>query len=406
MSDDFRQLIRDNILGRQTTFLRARFSGQKRGESTPWLKVELRPVDIKGQRQLQFSYFESDKNIVKNYPGEEAEAKLAQLLGLPFKSYYVETQGGSLQVQITKKGKAIVHRGQASRPSRSPDLAHDRRKARLLPPDQAGDFLQAVGIMTQDGKIKAGMQSKYRQINNFLKILDETIQPKKLQPASLKVVDFGCGNAYLTFAAYHYFNHLLGIPTEIAGLDLKSDLLQQHEQRCQALGWDKMTFQSSRIIDFQPAAPADIVLALHACDTATDEALAQAIRMQSRFIFSAPCCHHHLQQQLERRPPPPALRALFRDGILKEHLGDTMTDAARAALLRVMGYKTDVMEFVSSEHTPKNLMIRAVKSGSPGDPGPIQEYKGLKAFWQVTPYLESLLADELATLRPAVGKAA
>jgi SAM-dependent methyltransferase len=398
MSDDYRQLIRDNILGEKTTFVRARFSGQKRGEATPWLKVELRPVEIKGRPQLQFSYFESNKNIVKNYPGAEAEAKLEQALALPFKNYYVETVGGSLHVQITKKGKAIIRRGPTAGPPQAPNLAHDRRKARLLPADQADPFLQAVGLMTQNGKIKAGMQRKYRQINKFLEILDQTIQPQKLELAGLKVADFGCGNAYLTFATYHYFNHLLDIPTELVGLDLKSDLLQQHARRCQALGWDKMTFQSARIIDFQPAAPADIVLALHACDTATDEALAQAIRMQSRFVFSAPCCHHHLQQQLERRPPPPGWRALFRDGILKEHLGDTLTDAFRATLLRVMGYKTDVIEFVASEHTPKNLMIRAVKSTAPGDPGAIQEYQDLKAFWQVTPYLEELLAEELAAL--------
>lgn len=247
--------------------------------------------------------------------------------------------------------------------------------------------------MAKNGKIKANMQSKYRQINEFLKLIDETLEPKKLDKSSFSVVDFGCGNAYLTFATYHYLTHILEIPTHLIGVDVKTDLLQKHIEHSRTLGWTNLSFQSVKIEDFEPARPVDIVLALHACDTATDEAIAQGIRMQSQFIFSAPCCHHHLQQQLDQQPLPLEFRSVLRHGILKEHLGDILTDAFRASILRMMGYKTDVVQFVSAEHTPKNLMIRAVKSVSPVNPKFVQEYKDLKNFWKVTPYLEHLLGD-------------
>ena len=400
MADDYKQLLRNSILD-QTAFLRATFSGQRQGEQVPWIKVTIRPVLIKNNEHLQFSYFEKHKNIVKNYSGPEIAEQLAALLLLPFKNYHVDTNKGNIHVQITKKGKVLVHRSKMPNRQKTPNLSHDHQKNRLLPANKPNPFLQSVGIMAKDGKIKANMQSKYRQINEFLKRIDEIIQPKALNPTSFQVVDFGCGNAYLTFAAYHYLNHIVDIPTHLVGVDVKADLVQKHGKNSQALGWTNITFQNTKIIDFQPATPPDIVLALHACDTATDEAIAQGIRMQSQFIFSVPCCHHHLQQQLNKQTSPPEFQSLFRHGILKEHLGDILTDTFRAAILRIMGYKTDVVQFVASEHTPKNLMIRAVKSVKPGDSNFVQEYQNLKNFWQVTPYLEHILTEKLAIFLPS-----
>lgn len=395
MTEEYIQLLKDNILAEEN-FIRAIFSGQRRGDYVPWLKATIRPLLIKNQRQLQFSYFEPQRNITKNYHGADIAEKLDQLLALPFKNYYVETGTGVLQVRITKKGKAIIHQSRAAQPEKVLSLEHDRQKNQILPAGTPDPFLQAVGIMTQDGKIRTHMQSKYRQINEFLKLINETIDPKLLNKSPLHVFDFGCGNAYLTFAAYHYLNHILGIPASLTGVDIRADLLQKHAETAQVLGWPNISFQPVKIADFQPAVPADIVLALHACDIATDEAIAQGIKMQSRFIFSAPCCHHHLQQQLDRRPAPPAFQAVLRHNSLKEQLGTILTDAFRAAILRMMGYNTDVVQFVSSEHTPKNLMIRAVKTARPGESRFVQEYEELKALWQVRPYLEDLLAEELA----------
>ncbi|MGH2479045.1 MAG: class I SAM-dependent methyltransferase, partial [Ktedonobacteraceae bacterium] len=270
--------------------------------------------------------------------------------------------------------------------------------AGLLTAVDAAPFLQAVGIMTQDGKIKADMQSKFRQINEFLKLVQQTDELEKFNTFPLHVVDCGCGNAYLTFAFFYYLNHILKIPTQLTGIDVNGELLTRHAEKSLSLKWSDLTFQTTGIIDFKPVEQPDIVLALHACDTATDEALAQGIRWQSKLIISAPCCQHHLQVQLDHQPAPGPFAPVERHNILKERLGDILTDAFRALILRIMGYQTDVVQFVSSEHTAKNLLIRAVKSLKVGDTQFVREYKNLKDFWQVTPYLETLLGEDFKQL--------
>jgi hypothetical protein len=179
------------------------------------------------------------------------------------------------------------------------------------------------------------------------------------------------------------------------GVDVNRELIEKQIEQSRVLGWDGLSFRVSPIIDFFPKEPPDVVLALHACDTATDEALAQAVRWQSAMIFCVPCCHHHLQQQIRWDSTPTSFRPVVHHAILKERLGDLLTDAFRAQILRILGYRTDVVEFVSTEHTAKNLMIRAVRSPTTRDPQAAQEYKALRAFWQVQPYLAELLPDEL-----------
>ncbi|MEM7345559.1 MAG: methyltransferase, partial [Chloroflexota bacterium] len=190
-----------------------------------------------------------------------------------------------------------------------------------------------------------------------------------------------------------YLNNMVRVPTHLVGVDVRADLLEKHQQRLRELDWVNMTFDPSPIIDFQPTLPPNIILALHACDTATDDALAQGLHWQSNYIFSVPCCHNHLQQQLREQPAPPPFQPVLRHAILRERLGDILTDTFRVAILRMMGYQTDIVEFVSTEHTAKNLMIRAVRSMKPGQPHFVQEYQALKAFWQVTPYLETRLKE-------------
>lgn len=388
------QLIKDQALD-QERFVKAIFSGQQRGQSVPWVKVVVRPVMIKDQRHLQFSYFDAHKDITKNYTGAEAEQKLDELLAYAFKNFHVSTTRETIQVNISQKGKPLISRGRVTAGQKGPDLTHNRQKQRLVDVHNSGDFLRAIGMLTEDGRIRADMQQKFRQINEFLRLIDYggAVRPDGDTP--LQVVDFGCGNAYLTFATYHYLHNLLGISTRMVGVDVKADLLEKHAATARALGWEGLTFGATRIIDFEPSTAPDIVLALHACDTATDEALAQAIRWRSGRIFCAPCCHHQLQQQLHGRPAPAPFGPVFRHGILKERLGDILTDSFRALILRIMGYQTEVAQFISPEDTAKNLMIRAVKSTGPGDPKFVGEYQELKAFWGVTPYLEQLLPAEV-----------
>lgn len=404
-NDDYRQLLRERILD-ETSFVRASFTGQARGDSTamPWQRLIIRPVMLKNRRHLQFSYFDARQDITKNYAGDAAAEQLDSALALPFKNFHVHTTGGEVQVRISKKGKPLVSETLAKPSSRltnaaneEVELAHDRQKRKLLTPEtpETAAYLKAVGIMTQDGRIKADMQHKFKQINKFLELVADTGALAQFEGKSVEVVDAGCGNAYLTFAAYHYLTHILKIDTHLTGIDVRGDLMQRHTQRAEALGWSGMNFQPAQIIDYTPETAPQIVIALHACDTATDEAIAQGLRWNSDLIICAPCCHHHLQAQLAKNPTPAPFDPVMRHGILFERFGDILTDSFRALILRIMGYRTDVVQFVSSEHTPRDLMIRAVKTTAPGEARFVEEYRALKAFWGVTPYLETLLPESV-----------
>ena len=423
---DYKQVIRESILGGRAEavptslidvdveggyaeaaptasegnedFVKATFSGTHRDQTVPWIKVVVRPVLVHDKKHLQFSYFDAKKDITKNYQGDEAAEMLEQLIAFEFRNMHVQTSQHTLDITITHKGKALIHRSKIVQPLQEAHLSHDRQKNVLLNADDAAPFLKAVGIMTAEGKIRADMQSKFRQINEFLKLVQQTGALEKLSTSPVHVVDCGCGNAYLTFAFYYYLNYVLQIPAHLTGIDVNNELLTRHGEKSLRLGWNDLTFQTTSIIEYKPETPPEIVLALHACDTATDEALAQGIQWQSNVIISAPCCQHHLQKQLDHQPAPNPFGAVERYSILKERLGDILTDTFRALILRIMGYTTDVVQFVSSEHTAKNLMIRAVKSLKVGDPKFVQEYKDLKNFWHVTPYLEELLGEDFTKL--------
>ena len=392
MEQDHKKQAYERILN-QDSFLRAVFSGQQKGSSLEWVKVLVRPVEIRGTIHLQFSYFDEKKDITKNYSFEEATAHIDELLALPFRNIFIEDRNGSLQVNISRKGKALVNERMISASSPIPDLTHDRQKSRLLTAENAAPFLKAVGIMTHDGRIRADMQRKFKQINEFLRLVDETNTFKDFIGQPVHVVDFGCGNAYLTFAIYYYLHQILNLDAHVIGVDIKADLIERHQDKVQVLGWDQLRFHTGTIVGFQPEVIPDIVLALHACDTATDDALAQGIRWNSKLIVCAPCCQHELQEQMSHLPMPTQLLPIFHHGILFERMGDILTDTFRATILRIMGYRTDVTQFVPIEHTAKNLMIRAVKTSPPGNTRWVEEYRSLKAFWQVTPYLERLLGE-------------
>jgi SAM-dependent methyltransferase len=392
--EDYVERVRESILAGES-LVRATFSGCQSGATLEWVKVVVRPVRIKGALQWQVSHFDEEKDITKNYAAEEVAGKVDELLALPFKNIHVETTMGGLDVRITKKGKALLRETPAAEPRASVTLSHDREKKKVLSVGDSAPFLEAVGILTKSGKVKADRQGKFRQINEFLRLVEETGIFGEGVGDPVHVADCGCGNAYLTFAIYHYVTNILKLPADVVGIDVKGDLLERHREKARALGWDRLTFELGSIADFQPAVVPDVVVALHACDTATDDALARGIRWGSRLIMSAPCCQHELQQQLSHVPVPTPFRAVSRHGILDERLGDILTDTFRAAILRIMGYRTDVIQFVSIEHTAKNLMIRAVKTSESSNAHAVEEYLALKEYWQVAPHLERLLGVEL-----------
>jgi Methyltransferase domain len=401
MEPDYKSILKQNISDKNN-FLQATFTGHQKGELVPYIKAIVRPLVIKTEYHIQFEYYDANKAIHKNYKGDEAIEQIDEILKLAFRNIYIKTKQKGIQVQITKKGKALIREHQ-NLGEQEINLSHDRHKARLISADEHTDYLKAIGFMTQDGIMKASMQGKFRQVNEFLKNIEQTGELQNLtQP--IQMVDCGCGNAYLTFSTYYYLNNILNLPTQLTGIDINAGLMEKHSSIGRDLGWEHINFEVSDIASFKPAISPQIVLALHACDTATDDAIAQAIKWQSHLIFSVPCCHQNLQKQFDRDSRPSLFEPVCEHGILKERLADLITDTFRALLLNIMGYKVSVIQFVSSEHTAKNVMIRAVKSMAIDDDRPeqlhqqnqaIDRYKNLKQFWQVEPYLEQLLSDEL-----------
>ncbi|GAB3952638.1 hypothetical protein GCM10027614_56650 [Micromonospora vulcania] len=293
----------------------------------------------------------------------------------------METVDATLQLRVTKSGEAQVHRAAATRPAATPaPTGHDRAKEYLL--DPGDEIFAEIG----------GSAAKRRQVDAFLRALAATLPDELTGP--LRVVDLGCGNAYLTFAAYRYLASR-GLDVELIGVDVREDQRRRNTELAQRLGWaDKVSFVAGTIADAVVDPAPDLVLALHACDTATDEALARAVRWEARWVLAAPCCHHDLAKQLRAHPAPAPYELLTRQGILRERFADVLTDALRAGLLRVHGYRAEVVEFVDSQHTPRNLLIRARRTGTAATDAQRAEYRELIDQWQVTPRLETLLAAD------------
>ncbi|HEX5542529.1 MAG TPA: SAM-dependent methyltransferase [Micromonospora sp.] len=357
---------------------RAVAAGRRRGQTPSVVRAELRPVALKSGPHLQIVTSDGARPHTRNLaPGPVAEAAVDALLGEPFGNWHVETTTATLQVRVTKKGDAQVHRAAAHRPLAP--ATHDRRKNYLLDP---GDPL-----FTMIG----GNAAKRRQVDAFLRALAATL-PETDLPQPLRVVDLGCGNAYLTFAAYRYLTDR-GINAEVIGVDVREDQRRRNTELARQLGCaDRVRFVAGTILEAAVEPAPDLVLALHACDTATDEALARAVRWRARWVLAAPCCHHDLAVQLRRQPAPAPYGLLTRHGILRERLADVLTDSLRAALLPSYGYRVDVVEFVASQHTPRNLLLRARHTGATPD-GQRAEYDALVREWNVTPRLQALLHD-------------
>ncbi|MHB8635559.1 MAG: class I SAM-dependent methyltransferase [Fimbriimonadaceae bacterium] len=363
-------------------------------------RISVRPVEIKGQRVVQVSSFDGRKTDVKNHLPCEFEPCARALVSGAIRSIVVSTAAEEMHVQFSRKGRPVMHLKRRTEPGEA-SLRHDRTIARPLPEGEPDRLLQAIGLMTADGRVRADRQRKFIQINEFIRIVLESADLRALSDKPLLIVDFGCGNAYLSFALHHYLSDKLGIQTELIGVDRTADIIARNVEKAAELGGAGIHFETSGIAEYVAPRPADIVTALHACDTATDEALAKALGYGAKLIFAAPCCHHNLQAQAGFLSADGVHRPILSDGILRERLGDLVTDTLRALILRIAGYHVDVIEFTAPEHTAKNLLIRARKTGRRQAAGLIQEYEALKAEFGVTPYLETILPAGELEPRPA-----
>ena len=389
--DDYRTLIK-RAAADERTFLRLTLSGKLRKASAPWVRVVARPVLIKGRRHLQLSHFDATKDVTRNVPIERAAEELDRVLAMSFTRLHVQTTERDLHVKVSRKGDATVTESKPSSPAAEPSLEHDRAKPRPLAASDA--FLQAVGITGDSGRVLGGMHGKFAQVSEFLRLLDQSLASAGIESGPLSVVDCGCGSAYLTFAACHYLNDVRGIDSRVVGVDTSAERVAKCLKQRDLLTWTSIDFIRSSIADFAPTEPPHLVLSLHACDTATDAALARGVLWGSRILLAAPCCQHELHKQLRSD----AFRAVLRHGVLRERLADVLTDALRAAALRVMGYRADVIEFVSPEATSKNLMIRAERRSAPGDAAAVAEYLALRDAWHVAPAIERLLGERFTAL--------
>jgi SAM-dependent methyltransferase len=389
-----RAIILDDSL-----LVRAVGSGRQRGESPKWKRVEMRYVDLKAGRHLQVVAYDDTQAHTSNHAvGDAARDAVDDLLDLPFGTWHVETTTEQHQVRVTKKLEAMVHTT-ARADEIEVEREHDKAKQRLLPEDDL--VLKALGISDQQGRIKPTRQAKYRQVEEFLRLLDSSVtdalssgalsRPTTEEP--LRVVDLGCGNAYLTFAAHRYLSHVRGLPVHVTGVDVKQQSADHNSSVAASLGVaDSTDFVVGTIAAAELEQQPHVVLALHACDTATDEALARAVEWEASLVLAAPCCHHDISAQLRRNPTPAPYAMLTRHGILRERFADTLTDALRASILRLLGYRVDVVEFVESQHTPRNTLVRAVRSGGRVKGGSARkEYDELTATWGVAPRLAELV---------------
>ena len=392
--------------------VRAVAAGRRRGAAPAHERAELRPVELGAGRRLQVVTSGGRGPVTRNVElGAAAEQAVDALLAEPFGSWYVETGDRVVQLRVTKRGEAQVH--SAAGGGRVAPAGHDRVRQHLLDP---GDPL--FGALGADA-------AKRRQVDAFLRQLALVVRPAVALAVAggrpLHVADLGCGNAYLTFAAHRY---LAGLPelaehgVETVGVDVRPAMAERNAALAADLGLSGLRFVAGTIADADVggglgaggvgAGGVDVALALHACDTATDDALARAVRWNVPALLAAPCCHHHVQAQLDAargsgHAPPHPYGALTRHSILKERFADVLTDVMRADLLRLLGYRVEVVEFVDSRHTPRNALLRGVRTGTPPSPRRVTEYADLVASWHVMPRLGELLAPELEPVLATAG---
>ncbi len=393
------------------SLVRAVASGRQRNMAVPFRRVEMRYVDLRSGRHLQVvSYDQTQSHTTNVALGAEAQRAVEELLATPYANWHVDTVAESVQVRVSKKGRLLAHRAPRGADETAPDRRHDREKPRRL--DATDPLFAAVGVTTPDGTVKPSRMAKFRQVQDLLAALDPLVDDAlALGPGAglsserpLRVVDLGCGNAYLTFAAYRYLSAVRGVPVSAVGIDVKAQSREHNAAVAAELGIsDDVSFVEGSIgaADL-PHAP-DLVLALHACDTATDEAIARSVRWQAPVIMAAPCCHHDIQHQLDTARAPAPYGLLTRHGILKERFADVLTDSLRAAILRMLGHRVEVIEFVDSRHTPRNALIRAVRTGAPPSAETEASYRDLVSGWQLRPALAALLADQHPALAAIEG---
>lgn len=321
-------------------------------------KVKIRPVMVKGILCFQETSWEGTQVFHENYGKEEMLKRILSCMERDFKQLEAESMEGRLNVLVSKKGKVTtkLKKNKAEALAGKPDMSHNRTKKYILKEGVAVPFLVDLGVQTREGQIVKSRYDKFKQINRYLEFVED-ILPTLNKKGTIHIIDFGCGKSYLTFALYYYLHELKNMDVQITGLDLKTDVINHCNLLAESYGYENLRFCQGDISTFKGEEDIDMVVTLHACDTATDYAIEKAVTWNAKVIFTVPCCQHEVNKQIENEMLAPVLKY----GLLKERMAALITDGVRANLLEEWGYDTQILEFIDMEHTPKNILIRAVK---------------------------------------------
>lgn len=379
--NELSKLLQENL---NIEFISATLSNPKKKDDVQ--KVKVRPVLKKEVLYFQFESFRNNQAFHENVEEKKACEILLEYMG-NMRQMQMETQRADYTVLVSKKGKVTIKSKIKKGGKKKIDMSHDRKKKYVLEEGVPVPFLQDLGVMTQDGKIVRAKSDKFRQINRFLEFIED-ILPELDKGRELTILDFGCGKSYLTFAMYYYLHELKSYDIRIIGLDLKTDVIRKCNELAKKYQYDKLTFLEGNIADYTGAEEVDMVVTLHACDTATDFALAKAIGWNAKVILSVPCCQHELNRQMKND----VLSPIMNYGLLKERMAALVTDGLRAEYLKREGYDVQVLEFIDMEHTPKNILLRAVKTGRRADNE--ESIRACETFLRVTPTLGRLLDEK------------
>ncbi len=360
-------------------------SGLKKGADCEFSKVTVRPFTSNEGVKYQLEYTIKAQVKHKNISADQLVSEIAMML----ENYFTQCMvyGGENDFHINCFNGKI--KAKTMPPSKKVSIkAHNKKKEYILNEGEMIDFLIYLGVMTKEGKIVKAKYNKFRQINKYLELLKTSLD---VLPADrpLKIVDFGCGKAYLTFALYYYVVKILGRDADITGLDLKEDVIDYCNKVAKDLNYTSLEFQKGDIKDYSRTQDVDMVIMLHACDNATDEGIVQSLKFNAKIIIAVPCCQHEFFKQIENKN----LKPLLQFGIYKERFSALATDALRAQILKALGFEVSAMEFIDTEHTPKNIAIRAIRNGG-FNSKEYAEYEAFRDYLNLTPYIERRLRQE------------
>lgn len=348
------------------------------------LKIKVRPIMLRGELCFQLESFTKTQAFQTNYAATEAVDTLLKEMG-NFKQMQIETGEFTCTVLISKKGKVTIQKKSRKGKVEVPQVAaHNRKKQYILEEGIFVPFLGELGVMTPEGKVNKSKYDKFKQINRFLEFIEDIV-PQLPKDREMTMIDFGCGKSYLTFAMYYYLKELRGYDVRIIGLDLKADVIKHCSKLASDYGYDKLSFLQGDIADYEGVDQVDMVVTLHACNTATDIALSKAVRWGAKVILSVPCCQHELNGQIKSD----VLEPILKYGLIKERIASLITDALRAEYLEGQGYDMQVLEFIDMEHTPKNILLRGIKTGK--NANNLEKIEKCKELLQIDPALGRML---------------